>query len=237
MTPNRTTINSFLRRMLDLLYNTAVPEEASRWLKKFICEILPGYNVFILNPEGDENKNVLAADYYMPTEWLNRMISIYGQTALIEPDPESGEDNFFSAPFIWLSLDFGEASGSALVIVPNNPGTLPEAEAINLAGDLKLFIEFILVGHTSNKRNCFVLKGDETALQKVAFEKKDLVKEMDRAVRDPLNTIIGYSMLLLDGSVGPLSDSQSGFVQDILDGGYVVLKHIEDFREKIMLDD
>lgn len=236
MPVERSCARDILRLLLDFMVSRTSPEEAGKALKKLIAAVYPGCAVFLLSPEGPAEKQVLAADYYIPAKWLQDMIDIYGHTALIEPEnmPAEGE-KIFSAPFIWISLILSGSAGCGLVAVPGEPGIIPDRDSISTARELKALIEFVMAGSPSAAPGRDVLTEEALALRENASEKEGLVKDLDRAVRDPLNTIIGYSMLLLDGSVaGPLSGAQEGFIQDILDGGYLVLKDIEQFREKFL---
>lgn len=235
MSVDRFRISDLLRFSLDFMISRSSPEEAGKALKRLIVAVYPGCSVFLLSPEGSAEKPVLAADYYIPAKWLQDMINIYGHTSLIEPEnlPAEGE-KIFSTPFIWISLIFGESTGCGLVVVPGGPETIPDPDSIAAARELKALIELVMAGGSAAPDRD-VLNEEVLALQKGVREKEDLVKDLDRAVRDPLNTIIGYSMLLLDGSVaGPLSGAQEGFIQDILDGGYGVLKNIEHFKDKFI---
>jgi signal transduction histidine kinase len=226
----------FIRLARDFMAHSTSPEKATISLKKMAASIFTGCNVIVINPsEGLGERAFLSPDYNMPPEWVRKMVSAYGQIALIEPDPSTtGGINIFSNPFIWIYLDLGGEASSALLVVPFEQGSAPGSETLTIARELKLFLE-----HAADRGGIF--EQGRTDMEKREWgqlsgdEKEDLVRNLDRAVREPLNAIIGYSMLLLDGSVaGPLSDPQAGFVQDILQGGYVVLKHIEEFREKVL---
>lgn len=233
MSVGRFFIRDLLRFFLDFMISKTSPEEAGRALKKLIGAVYPGCDVFLLSPEEAAEKQLLAADYIIPAKWLQDMINIYGHTALIEPETMPAEEKIFFTPFIWISLIFGESTGCGMVVVPCGPGIIPDPDSIAAARELKALVEFVVAGSASTAPGRDVLSEEVLVLQKSVREKEELVKDLDRAVRDPLNTIIGYSMLLLDGSVaGPLSGAQEGFIQEILEGGYGVLKDIEQFREK-----
>lgn len=230
-------LRSFIRLARDLVASRGSPERATATLKSMVAEIFAGCNVFVINPEGSGERAFLSADYNMPVEWVRRMVNVYGRIALIEPDPSTtGGQKFFSVPFIWILLDFGGEASSALLVVPSVGGSLPEGEALSVAGEMKSFFEHAFESSAFVEYRS-VLK-EAVIYPQSLVEKEVLIRMLDMAVREPLNTIIGYSMLLLDGSVaGPLSGPQAGFVQDILDGGDGVLKHIEEFREKIISED
>lgn len=222
---------SFLHLATDFMASRSSPGRAAEIMKKMAAEFYSGCNVYVISPGGAGERSFLSADFNMPVEWVRKMADVYGQIALIEPDPLSeGGQEVFSAPFIWILLHFEGEAGSALLVAPSDWDCLDKSQALSVAGELKSFFELAFKSG-SFAENTGV--GPEEGAADFPAEKEDLIRMLDKAVRDPLNTIIGYSMLLLDGSVaGPLSGLQAEFVQDILDGGYGVLKHIEDFREK-----
>jgi PAS domain S-box-containing protein len=68
----------------------------------------------------------------------------------------------------------------------------------------------------------------EQTLQQASRMKSEFLAHMSHELRTPLNGIIGFSELLVDQRVGPLNDTQKGFVDDILSSGRHLLQLIND---------
>jgi len=68
-------------------------------------------------------------------------------------------------------------------------------------------------------------------LQELDRLKDQFLANMSHELRTPLNSIIGFSDLLIDGSVGEMSPEQKECVQNILDGGEHLLTLINDILD------
>jgi PAS domain S-box-containing protein len=58
--------------------------------------------------------------------------------------------------------------------------------------------------------------------------KSEFMASMSHELRTPLNAIIGFSQLLIDRKVGQLNEKQAEYMGDILDGGMLLLRLIND---------
>lgn len=65
-------------------------------------------------------------------------------------------------------------------------------------------------------------------LQEVSRLKSEFLATMSHELRTPLNAIIGFSQILMNGSKGPLNDSQSSMVNRVLVNGRNLLELIND---------
>ena len=61
--------------------------------------------------------------------------------------------------------------------------------------------------------------------------KSEFLANMSHELRTPLNAIIGFSEVLRDGLVGPMSDQQRGFISDIFSSGKHLLALINDILD------
>jgi signal transduction histidine kinase len=61
--------------------------------------------------------------------------------------------------------------------------------------------------------------------------KSEFLATMSHELRTPLNAIIGFSEVLKDGLVGPLSDTQREYIQDIFTSGQHLLSLINDILD------
>jgi signal transduction histidine kinase len=51
-------------------------------------------------------------------------------------------------------------------------------------------------------------------------------------LRAPLNGVLGFAKLLLDGRAGALGEQQREFVADVLEGGHALLKVVQQLEEE-----
>lgn len=70
----------------------------------------------------------------------------------------------------------------------------------------------------------------ETAEKNVQL-KSEFIANMNHELRTPLNAIIGFSDLLREGLVGPLSETQVDYINDIFDSGNRLLHLISDIMD------
>ena len=95
-----------------------------------------------------------------------------------------------------------------------------------------------LQGVFAAARDVTELKQFERALQQKNAEledasrmKSEFLANMSHELRTPLNAIIGFSEVLRDGLVGPMSDKQRNFTGDILRSGQHLLSLINDILD------
>lgn len=95
-----------------------------------------------------------------------------------------------------------------------------------------------LQGVFAAAREMTELKLFERALQEKNIElenatrmKSEFLATMSHELRTPLNAIIGFSEVLKDGLVGPLSDTQREYIQDIFTSGQHLLSLINDILD------
>lgn len=64
-----------------------------------------------------------------------------------------------------------------------------------------------------------VLKSMSTQLMQASHLKYEFIVNMSHALRTPLNVIIGFSEMMQDGLVGPLTEKQTKYIDNILESG------------------
>lgn len=88
-------------------------------------------------------------------------------------------------------------------------------------GDLKLLAEQLrLRSEEIGLKNEQLLEADRM--------KSEFLATMSHELRTPLNAIIGFSEILRDGLIGPLTDKQKAYVNDIFESGQHLLSLIND---------
>ena len=68
-------------------------------------------------------------------------------------------------------------------------------------------------------------------LEQASRVKSEFLSNMSHELRTPLNAIVGFSEVLKDGLIGPLSEQQRGFATDIFNGGQHLLMVINDILD------
>jgi signal transduction histidine kinase len=68
-------------------------------------------------------------------------------------------------------------------------------------------------------------------LETVSRHKSEFVANMSHELRTPLNAVIGFSELLREQRVGPLTERQRGYVEDVLDAGRHLLSLINEILD------
>jgi signal transduction histidine kinase len=59
----------------------------------------------------------------------------------------------------------------------------------------------------------------------------DIVR-LTHDLRAPLNGVLGFAKLLLDGKAGPLAEQQREFVSDVLEGGRALLNVVQQLEDE-----
>ena len=96
----------------------------------------------------------------------------------------------------------------------------------------------VLQGVFAAARDITELKEFERALQQKNAEledasrmKSEFLANMSHELRTPLNAIIGFSEILKDGLLGPMTEQQCGFINDIFSSGSHLLSLINDILD------
>ena len=84
---------------------------------------------------------------------------------------------------------------------------------------------------TELKRYEATLRQKNVELEDASRMKSEFLANMSHELRTPLNAIIGFSEVLRDGLVGPMSDRQRNFTGDILRSGQHLLSLINDILD------
>jgi PAS domain S-box-containing protein len=84
---------------------------------------------------------------------------------------------------------------------------------------------------TELKRFEQTLQQKNAELEDASRMKSEFLANMSHELRTPLNAIIGFSEVLRDGLVGPMSDQQRNFTGDILRSGQHLLSLINDILD------
>jgi PAS domain S-box-containing protein len=84
---------------------------------------------------------------------------------------------------------------------------------------------------TELKRYEQTLRQKNVELEDASRMKSEFLANMSHELRTPLNAIIGFSEVMRDGLVGPMSDKQHNFTGDILRSGQHLLSLINDILD------
>ncbi|MFZ5646119.1 MAG: sensor histidine kinase [Bacillota bacterium] len=230
--------NFCLRSASGFLDALGSPEGAAEALKRLAKILFSKYDIYILTEEKAGHPLLLAPDYHLPAPWLRSIKESYGSVAFIDPEKLcSGQEPPMRNPFIFIGLNTGGPPETAILLASEKKPGPPGRDEIVKARDFARFIEAALSGRLSLEGRLAHLEDRIRILKNSAHEKRSLVNSLNKAVRDPLNIVIGCSMLLLDESVTePLSGAQREFTQDILEGGYSAMGEIERFVEAYLYE-
>ena len=101
-------------------------------------------------------------------------------------------------------------------------------QIVESEGKLKKYseeLEIMVAERTSELANA------KLAAESANRAKSDFLANMSHELRTPLNSIIGFSQALEDGLVGPLTDEQRGYQNDILESGRHLLMIINELLD------
>jgi PAS domain S-box-containing protein len=84
---------------------------------------------------------------------------------------------------------------------------------------------------TERKRFERTLEEKNIELERASNMKSEFLATMSHELRTPLNAVIGFSEVLKDGMVGPLSDTQREYITDIFTSGQHLLSLINDILD------
>ncbi len=84
---------------------------------------------------------------------------------------------------------------------------------------------------TELKRFEYALQQNNVELQHASRMKSEFLANMSHELRTPLNAIIGFSEVLKDGMLGPMSEQQRGCIGDIFTSGQHLLSLINDILD------
>jgi PAS domain S-box-containing protein len=84
---------------------------------------------------------------------------------------------------------------------------------------------------TERKRAEAALEAAKEAAERANLAKSDFLAKMSHELRTPLNSIIGFSEILEDESVGPLTDKQRRYISNVLVSGRNLLQLINDILD------
>ncbi|MDM0087098.1 MULTISPECIES: PAS domain-containing hybrid sensor histidine kinase/response regulator [unclassified Variovorax] len=84
---------------------------------------------------------------------------------------------------------------------------------------------------TERRRFERALEEKNVELENASRMKSEFLATMSHELRTPLNAIIGFSEALKDGLMGPMSDTQTGYIGDIFTSGLHLLSLINDILD------
>jgi len=126
------------------------------------------------------------------------------------------------------------------VLTGASPTPLPPRESgwlMQLAGQLAAGLRArrraeelqLLSAQLTERTRCIAVQNQE--LQRASRMKSQFLATMSHELRTPLNAVIGFSEVLRDGLLGPLSAKQAEYVGEICDGGRHLLAVINDILD------
>ncbi|MEO6519786.1 MAG: response regulator, partial [Pseudoxanthomonas sp.] len=84
---------------------------------------------------------------------------------------------------------------------------------------------------TERRRFELALQEKNIELERASRMKSEFLATMSHELRTPLNAIIGFSEVLKDGLIGPMSDTQQEYMGDIFNSGQHLLSLINDILD------
>lgn len=101
------------------------------------------------------------------------------------------------------------------------------------------FVRYIFAKALERRRiqkNVEEFKGTEESTKTKSPIKSDFFANMRHELRNPLNSILGFSQVLLEKYFGPLNEKQEQYVKDIHESGQDLLTLIDDILDLTSLD-
>ncbi|RME22876.1 MAG: hypothetical protein D6798_14780 [Deltaproteobacteria bacterium] len=139
-----------------------------------------------------------------------------------------------------FALPLADSDGTVGVLVGAAPAPLSPRESgwlVQLAGQLAVSLrarrrseelQLLSTQLTERTRRVAIQNRD---LERASRMKSRFLATMSHELRTPLNAIIGFSEVLRDGLLGPLTDKQAEFIGEICDGGRHLLAVISDILD------
>ncbi|WP_372073312.1 ATP-binding protein [Tistrella mobilis] len=138
------------------------------------------------------------------------------------------------------------AADTGAEIDPLDPQHLDRDHELHLAGDQWLWISrrttadggmvFVMSDITPLKRRERDLATAMHAAEAASRAKTEFLANMSHEFKTPLNAVIGFTDMVMQGAAGPLNDRQREYLGHVRDGGNRLLSLIDDILEMVRAD-